>query len=240
MTELPKSGEIWTIAGSMVRVAHVIDDRVTCTQIVDAGQPCESWTYGVGEFMARFRRSTTAEAHSDPTPRARGQNTCRAALMTVIGLHRRENTLGPDMARAIVDATQALMDLDGLRASEAAALDVAKERDEARALADGLTRGQGDLRRKLAAMEAERDRLVEANAPTGPYPPYAGSGVLVVVRDGVVVERKRPAAAAENERAMRILGWRDEPPDEWAQATIDDVQVLERMLQRALDRKKRP
>ena len=39
MTELPKSGEIWTIAGSMVRVAHVIDDRVTCTQIVDAGQP---------------------------------------------------------------------------------------------------------------------------------------------------------------------------------------------------------
>lgn len=96
----------------------------------------------------------------EPAPRERGQNTCRAALMTVIGMHRRENTLGPDMARAIVDATQALMDLDGLRASEAAALDVAKERDEARALADGLTRGQGDLRRKLAAMEAERDRLV--------------------------------------------------------------------------------
>ncbi len=28
------------------------------------------------------------------------------------------------------------------------------------AIAEGLTRGQDDLRRKLAAMEAERDRLV--------------------------------------------------------------------------------
>ena len=64
------------------------------------------------------------------------------------------------LARApfIVAAVQALMDLDGLRAGEAAALDVAKERDEARALAEGLTRGQDDLRRQLAAMEAERDR----------------------------------------------------------------------------------
>ena len=33
----------------------------------------------------------------------------------------------------------------------------------------------------------------QSSVPTGPYPPYAGSGVLVAVRDGVIVECKRPA-----------------------------------------------
>lgn len=114
--------------------------------------------------------AVAAAPATDPTPRERGQNTCRAALMTVIGLHRRGDGL-LDAAPFIVAAVQALMDLDGLRAGEAAALDVAKERDEARALAEGLTRGQDDLRRQLRAMEAERDataaerdRVVEANA----------------------------------------------------------------------------
>ena len=285
-----------------------------------------SWSFadgsmGLGAAMLAALEAMPADAApatAEPTPRERGQNTCRAALMTVIGLHRRGDGL-LDAAPFIVAAVQALMDLDGLRAGEAAALDVAKERDEARALAEGLTRGQDDLRRQLAAMEAERDRAdalslrlaeetatlrnlhhgalagleemtgrrdlavqdrnearermkkaeaeaavagealriaeverdrlqlengrlrevcedmqVQAGAvrralgigpnddiiaaaalagptylgevermkqadssqssvPTGPYPPYAGSGVLVAVRDGVIVECKRPA-----------------------------------------------
>ena len=275
-----------------------------------------SWSFadgsmGLGAAMLAALEAMPADAApatAEPTPRERGQNTCRAALMTVIGLHRRGDGL-LDAAPFIVAAVQALMDLDGLRAGEAADLDVAKERDDARALAEGLTRGQDDLRRQMKAItgdrdlavedrdyararmnkaeaevkavleqsavlqatcnrlteerdaardvgdafgraaEVERDRLqlengrlrevcedmqVQAGAvrralgigpnddiiaaaalagptylgevermkqadssqssvPTGPYPPYAGSGVLVAVRDGVIVECKRPA-----------------------------------------------
>ena len=106
----------------------------------------------------RLRREPPTAA--DPTPRERGQNTCRAALMTVIGLHRRGDGL-LDAAPFIVAAVQALMDLDGLRAGEAADLDVAKERDDARALAEGLTRGQDDLRRQMKAITGDRDLAVE-------------------------------------------------------------------------------
>ena len=147
---------------------------------------------------------------ADPTPRERGQNTCRAALMTVIGLHRRGDGL-LDAAPFIVAAVQALMDLDGLRAGEAAARDVAKERDEARAIAEGLTRGQDDLRRKLKAITGDRDLAVEDRD-------YARERMN---------KAEAEVASLRTEIVMRILGWCDEPPEEW-------------MLQRALDRKKSP
>ena len=92
-----------------------------------------------------------------------------------------------------------------------------EERDAARDVGDAFGR----------AVEVERDRLQLENGRL--------HRAMDEMQAAQQVERE-----AVWERAMRILGWRDEPPDEWAQATIDDVQVLERMLQRALDRKKRP
>lgn len=56
---------------------------------------------------------------TDPTPRERGRKTCRAALMSVISLHRRTDPLAAEvdgqLAQAVVAAVVAMMDLDGLR-----------------------------------------------------------------------------------------------------------------------------
>lgn len=209
-----------------------------------------SWSFvdgsmGLGAAMLAALEAMPADAApatAEPTPRERGQNTCRAALMTVIGLHRRGDGL-LDAAPFIVAAVQALMDLDGLRAGEAADLDVAKERDDARALAEGLTRGQDDLRRKLKAITGDRDLAVEDRDYARERMNKAEAEVASL-RTEIVNTPVAGYFESKLDRAMRILGWCDEPPEEWAQATIDDVQVLERMLermlQRALDRKKRP
>ena len=226
-----------------------------------------------GATLARVLcESPQAGPTPDPTPRERGQQTCRAALMTVIGMHRRGDGL-LDAAPFIVAAVQALMDLDGLRAGEAADLDVAKERDDARALAEGLTRGQDDLRRQMKAITGDRDLAVEDRDYARARMNKAEAEVKAVLEQSAVlqatcnrlteerdaardvgdafgraaeVERDRlqlengrlhramdemQAAQVEREavwdRAMRIIGW-------------CDVQVLVRMLQRALDRKKSP
>ena len=239
-----------------------------------------SWSFadgsmGLGAAMLAALEAMPADAApatAEPTPRERGQNTCRAALMTVIGLHRRGDGL-LDAAPFIVAAVQALMDLDGLRAGEAADLDVAKERDDARALAEGLTRGQDDLRRQMKAITGDRDLAVEDRDYARARMNKAEAEVKAVLEQSAVlqatcnrlteerdaardvgdafgraaeVERDRlqlengrlhramdemQAAQVEREavwdRAMRIIGW-------------CDVQVLVRMLQRALDRKKSP
>lgn len=187
-----------------------------------------SWSFadgsmGLGAAMLAALEAMPADAApatAEPTPRERGQNTCRAALMTVIGLHRRGDGL-LDAAPFIVAAVQALMDLDGLRAGEAADLDVAKERDDARALAEGLTRGQDDLRRKLKAITGDRDLAVEDRDYARARMNKAEAEVKAVLEQSAVLQATCNRLTEERDAAR-------------------DVGDAFGRLQRALDRKKSP
>jgi len=93
---------------------------------------------------------------TEPTARERGQKTCRAALMTVIGLHRGMLPLDAALGQTIVAATQALMDLDGLRGPDLAAGD-----RDADAIADAAeTVGRLQCERDAARSQVESHEAV--------------------------------------------------------------------------------